>query len=612
MTSLYAPSTLESCFQYLDICPFKPQSKINTPYKKIKQELMPNRSAHHHASKFTSRQRTIALIVVALAFVMDLLDTTIVNIAIPSIQDNLGASYAMIQWIIAGYSLAFATLLITGGRMGDVFGYKRLFMIGVSGFTIASLLCGLAWNPEILVGARIVQGIMAALMVPQVMSMMQIMYKPAERAGVMGIFGALAGIAASLGPVIGGILIHFNLWNLDWRPVFLINIPVGVFALFMGWRYLPDGKSAHPLKLDITGTILVVGAMLLLVFPLIQGRELDWPLWVFIMMTTAAPMLALFGWWLLHKNKKDKSPLIPPVLLKTRSFVVGLLVNIIFQAAMAGFFLPFTLLLQIGLGYEVIKAALTGIPIAIGISITIAVLGQKLIPKLGRYAMTLGTVVMATGLWTIYFFVSRSQLDTTPWEFIPGLLLTGIGMGLVMSPLFAVALNDVNHKHAGAASGVLNAVQQLGGAIGVALIGVFFFGQLSNHAASSFDSTAATIRQDLTAAHVPLQMHEQIISGAKDCFVDRNAEKDSSIIPESCKKLQPSTEQQAAILPAQLIIQKQIGETIAENVKKANTDNFTSGFKIALIYQMSLLGLVFALSFLLPRHIRPEALQQAH
>lgn len=569
-------------------------------------------SAHHHASKLTNRGRTIALVVVALAFVMDLLDTTILNIAIPSIQSNLGASYAMIQWLIAGYSLAFATLLITGGRMGDVFGYKKLFMVGVSGFTIASLLCGLAWNTEVLVAARLLQGAMAALMVPQVMSMMQIMYKPSERVAVMGIFGALAGIAASLGPVIGGILIHFNIGGLEWRPVFLINVPVGLFALFMGWRFLPDGKSSHPLKLDLTGTAIIVVALLLLVFPLIQGRELDWPLWVFAMMASAAPVLALFGWWLAHKNKKDKSPLIPPVLFRTRTFITGLLVNIVFQAAMAGFFLPFTLLLQVGLNYEVIKAALTGIPTAIGISVTIAILGQKLIPKLGRYALTLGTIVMAIGLWVLYFFVQRSGLNTTPWEFIPGLLITGMGMGLIMSPIFAVALNDVDQKHAGAASGVLNAVQQLGGAIGVALIGVFFFGQLTQHAASSFDSTAATIRRDLTAAQVPAQAQDAIIEGAKSCFVDRNTEKDSSITPESCKKLAPTQAQQSAMTDAQRAAQVKIGETITTNVRQANTDNFISGFKIALIYQMTILGLVFALSFLLPRHIRPEALQQGH
>lgn len=572
----------------------------------------PTNSAHHHASQLTSRGRTIALVVVALAFVMDLLDTTILNIAIPSIQHDLGASYAMIQWLIAGYSLAFATLLITGGRMGDVFGYKKLFMVGVGGFTIASLLCGMAWNTEVLVAARLLQGAMAALMVPQVMSMMQIMYKPSERVAVMGIFGALAGVAASLGPVIGGVLIHFSIGGLEWRPVFLINVPVGLFALFMGWRYLPSGKSSHPLKLDVIGTVIIILTLLLLVFPLIQGRELDWPLWVFIMMASAAPFLALFGWWLAYKNKKDKSPLIPPVLFKTRTFITGLLVNIVFQAAMAGFFLPFTLLLQIGLNYEVIKAALTGIPTAIGISVTIAILGQKLIPKLGRYALTLGTIVMAIGLWVLYFFVQRSGLATTPWEFIPGLLITGMGMGLIMSPVFAVALNDVDQKHAGAASGVLNAVQQLGGAIGVALIGVFFFGQLTAHAASSFDTVATTIRKDLTAAHIPTQTQDTILEGVKSCFVERNTQKDSSVTPESCKKLSPSTDQQVTLTPEQRATQERINSTITEHIKQANTNNFVSGFKVALVYQMIILGIVFGLSFLLPRHIRPEALQQAH
>ncbi len=187
-----------------------------------------------------------------------------------------------------------------------------------------------------------------------------------------------------------------------------------------------------------------------------------------------------------------------------------------------------------------------------------------------------------------------------------------MGMGLIMAPVFAVALNDVDHKHAGAASGVLNAVQQLGGAVGVALIGVFFFGQLTQHAATSFDTTAATIRSELTAAQVPAQVQDTIVKGAKTCFVDRNTEKDSTITPDSCKKLTPTKQEQAALSPAQLAAQTKIGDTITKNVKQANTDNFVSGFKIALIYQMSILGIVFALSFLLPRHIRPEVLQQAH
>ncbi len=584
----------------------------------------PTHSAQHHASKFTSRERTIALIIVALAFVMDLLDNTIVNIAIPAIRDNLGASYATIQWLIAGYALSFAVLLITGGRMGDVFGYKKLFLWGVGGFTVASLLSGLAWDSNILIAARLLQGAMAALMVPQVMSLMQVMYKPHERGSIMGIFGALAGVAASLGPVIGGILIHFNIAGLDWRPIFLINIPVGLFALFMGWRYLPDGKSPHPLKLDVIGTLLVIVTMFLLVFPMIEGRDLDWPLWVYGMMISAAPVLAIFVWWQNVKDKKDHSPLVVPALLKTRTFVIGLIVNIIFEGAMIGFFLPFTLILQVGLGYEVIKAALTGIPMAIGISVAMAVFSQKIIPKLGRYTMTLGTLIMATGLGLTFYFVNQHGLDTTPYEFIPGLLITGAGMALIMSPMFSVVLSDVDPKHAGSASGVMSAIQQLGGAIGTALIGVFFFGQLISNAPASFQAVEPQIRSNLASASIPQSTQNQIIAGAKTCFVDTNKQKDSSKTPESCKKLtnQQSTHPNPQLLKhmtaeqlkAMETQQKQAAEKIKDiiqgAVKQANADNFISAFKVAMIFEVVILAIVFLLSFTLPRHIRPEAMQE--
>lgn len=563
-------------------------------------EKHPKHSAHHHAAKFTSKQRTIALVIVAMAFVMDLLDTTIVNIAIPSIRADLGASFATIQWLIAGYALAFATMLITGGRLGDVIGYRKMFMIGVGGFTFASLLCGTAWSSEVLVAGRLLQGAMAALMVPQVMSLMQIMYKPHERGQVMGIFGALAGVAASLGPVIGGVLIHFNIAGLDWRPIFLINVPVGIFALVMAMKYLPEGKSPHPLKLDVVGTVLVVTAMVLLVFPLIQGRELEWPMWTFLMIASAVPVLLLFGWWQTVKEKKDNSPLVVPALLKTKTFVTGLIVNITFQGAMIGFFLPFTLLLQIGLGYEIIEAALTGIPIAIGISLTMAVFSQKIIPKLGRYTLVLGTVVMAIGLGLVYLFVSQHKLDTTPWEFIPGLFITGMGMALIMAPMFQIVLSDVDTKHAGSASGVLNAVQQLGGAIGTALIGVFFFGHLVTNAPASFDSVEPQIRSSLASAQIPTAAIDQIVVGAKNCYVDTANLKDTALTPDSCKQLtNPQAETPSTIK-----------DTLTTAVKEANAENFISAFGVAVIFELVILGIVFCLSFLLPRHIRPELMHE--
>lgn len=558
-------------------------------------------SARQHSENLSTKHRTIALAVVALAFIMDLLDSTIVNIAIPSIQANLGVTYTTIQWLIAGYSLAFALLLITGGRMGDVFGYKKLFLFGVGGFTLASLFSGLAWTPEVLVAGRLIQGTMAALMVPQVMSMMQVMFKPEERGHVNGMFGAMAGIAASLGPVIGGLLIQANLFNLDWRPIFLINIPIGIFALIAGAKYLPEGKSAHPLKLDLVGTGLIMAALTLLIFPLIQGRELHWPVWTFIMMAASLPVFAIFTWWQLHKDRTDGSPLVLPALFKKRSFSLGMLANIVFQGAMLGFFLTFTLMLQAGLGYSVLHAAVTGIATSVGISLSIAILGQKLIMKLGRYAMTMGTVVMAAGLGLTATIIHFSGAHVSGWAIAPGLLVTGLGMGLVMMPIFAVALNDVDHNHAGSASGTLNAVQQLGGAIGIALIGVIFFGALTGNAGTSIDRIAPQLKADLSAAHVPAAAQDQIIAGVKTCYTDRMHQTDASATPASCEAVTAGPVTSATVA---------IGKAIEGSAKEANRLNFDHAFRIGLIYEFVLLGITFVLSFFLPRHIRREALEE--
>jgi EmrB/QacA subfamily drug resistance transporter len=561
----------------------------------------PPLSARQHAENFSGRRRTIALVVVALAFIMDLLDSTIVNIAIPSIQANLGASYTMIQWLVAGYSLAFALLLITGGRMGDVFGYKKLFMIGVAGFTVASLLSGLAWTPEVLIAARLFQGTMAALMVPQVMSLMQVMYKPKERGSVNGLFGALAGIAASLGPIVGGLLIQANIFGLDWRPIFLINVPIGIFGLWAAAKYLPEGKSAHPLKLDTVGTGLIIVALSLLVFPLIQGRELDWPAWTFAMMAAAVPVFVIFAWWQLRKDKIDGSPLVLPALFRRRSFSLGVVVNILFEAVMLGFFLTFTLLLQAGLGYSVLHAALTGIATGVGISVSVAVLGQKVIMKLGRYALTLGAAVTAIGLVLVSVIANANGLALSGWYLAPALIITGVGMGLVMMPIFAVALNDVDHNHAGSASGTLNAVQQVGGAIGIAAIGVIFFGQITSHATVSVSSVTPQIQQELTAQHVPAAAQKQIISGVEACYHDRVTQKDSTHTPDSCK---------AASGP-QTPASQAVGQVIEHQAKVANADNFNNAFRWGVVYELSLLVLIAALSFFLPRHIRPEAFEEA-
>lgn len=552
-------------------------------------------AASHHASKFSAKQKKIALLIVAFAFVMDLLDSTIVNIAIPSIQASLGASYATIQWLVAGYSLTFALLLITGGRMGDVFGYKKIFLIGIAGFTAASLLTGIAPNATFLVVARLLQGSMAALMVPQVMSLMQVMYKPAERAGVMGMFGMLGGLAASLGPIIGGLLIKANLFGWDWRPIFLINLPVGIFAFIAGSKFLPKGKSEHPLHIDVKGTILIILSLGLLVFPLIEGRDLNWPTWSIVMLAAAVPMLAIFGWYERRKDMRDKSALIVPSLFRIRSFMSGLSLNVIVESLMIGYFLILGLSLQIGLGYSPIRAALTGIATAVGMTVGFTALGQQLVNKFGRLVIPIGSAIFSAGLIYTAWVITHYTLGVHPWQFIPGLFFIGIGLSCIMVTMFSATLQEVDSTHAGSASGILNAVQQVGGAIGVAIIGVIFFTGLNHHAVPSFNQATPSLQSHLTTLHIPAQEQQAIIDGSRTCFNDRTNEKDANVIPASCE----SKNAQATTPIAQ-----QIGGAVAQSAKEANAINFAHSFRTGVIYVISLLAVSSLLSFTLPRKLR--------
>lgn len=546
-------------------------------------------SVHDHVLSFTPRQKKIALTVVATAFVMDLLDSTIVNIAIPAIQADLHATFASIQWLVAGYLLAFATLLITGGRMGDVFGYKKVFMFGVGGFTIASLLSGLAWSPEILIFTRILQGASAALMVPQVISTMQILYKPSERGMVNGLFGALGGLSASMGPVIGGLLIQANLFNLDWRPIFFINVPVGIVALILAARYLPEGKSPHPLKLDVVGTILVVVALSLLVYPLIQGRELDWPIWTFVMMGAALLVLALFVWSQRRKDRKDGSALVQPSLFKVRSFGAGLTINLIFQIAMAGFFLTFALFTQIGLGFSAIHAALTGLPVSVGITATMVFFGSK-IPLLGRRAIMYGALIMSSGLAVLIWTIFSIGITINSWQLAPGLIIAGVGMGLMFGALYGAVLNGVDTKHAGSASGTLNAVQQVGASVGIAIIGVIFFGQLSSGSAIHFEEIESRMHTELSALGLPETTQTAIIKGSEHCFVDRAHQKDSSIIPKSCASLSDKPS-----------VSSEVMSIVTKGVTDANAINFQHAFKWAVVFEGAIVLFSLVLAFVLPK-----------
>src|SRR5580700_6540523 len=264
-------------------------------------------------------RRWLTLTILLLAAFMNLLDVSIVNIAIPSIQRDLHASYADVQWALAGYTLAYALVLITGGRLGDTFGRKRLFLIGVTGFTIMSALCGAAQSPGMLIACRVVQGAMGAIMVPQVLAVIQVIFPPRERIKALAGFGVTAGLGTVSGPLLGGLLIQHNLFGWDWRPIFLINVPVGIVAVIASAILVRESRAPRPPKLDPVGVLLISAGLLLLLYPLVQGRELGWPTWTIASMAVSAPVFALFVLYERVKSRADGSPLVELSLFRDRS-----------------------------------------------------------------------------------------------------------------------------------------------------------------------------------------------------------------------------------------------------------------------------------------------------
>lgn len=433
-------------------------------------------SALASASRLTHRQRSIALAIVATAMVLDLVDMTIINVAVPTLQAQLGASDAEVQWMVAGYSTIFSLLLITGGRLGDILGYRRAFLTGVAGFTLTSLLCGLAQDPGQLVAARLLQGATAAIMLPQVMSLTQIMYPPHERVAALGLFGILGGLAAVLGPVIGGLILSANLFGLGWRPIFLINLPIGIIALGMAMRILPAGKSAHSPRLDMGGTALVMLLLFALIFPLIQGRDYGWPLWGFALMACSLPIALILIRHSRARMARDGSALIVPDLFHARGFTFGLLTTLMFQTATGGLLFILTLAMQRGLHFTAAQVGIAHVPYAFGASFAIGMLSRKALPRFGPIIITWGAALMVVGLGVlIAIFNAPPLMAAAPWLIAFPLLAMGLGVGLVGGPLPPCTLSEVDVDHAGSASGTLKATQQLGSAIGAAAIGTLFF-----------------------------------------------------------------------------------------------------------------------------------------
>ncbi|QHC25497.1 MFS transporter [Streptomyces sp. GS7] len=422
------------------------------------------------------RRRWLALAVVLTASFMDLVDATIVNIAIPSIQKDTGASFSAVQWVTAGYALAFAVGLITGGRLGDIHGRKKLFLLGMGGFTVASALCGLAADPGMLVAARVLQGAMASLMVPQVLAIIHVSFPARERGKVFGMFGAVIGLGAVCGPLIGALLTQGDLFGLQWRPIFLINLPVGIVGIVLGRRFIGESRAATALRLDLVGTALATLGLLMVLYPLTQGREAGWPVWGFVSMAAAPLVFAVFVRYERAKARRDGSPLVELSLFRIRTFAAGAGVQLLFGAVSGLFFLIWTLSMQLGLGWGPLHAGLTGIPFSLACSAAAGMSVQKLVPRFGRKVLQAGALVMLSGALLYLWEAGHYGTALQSWQMAPAMLLMGAGMGLIVAPITDVVLSEVPTEHSGSASGIFNTTGQVGNALGLAFSSVAFFG----------------------------------------------------------------------------------------------------------------------------------------
>lgn len=421
--------------------------------------------------------------VVLLADVMDLVDSTVTNVGGPAIRASLGGGESLLQWLGAGYTLAFAVFLIAGARLGDLYGRRRMFLLGAAGFTAASAVCALSWSPEMLIAMRALQGGFGALMIPQGFGMLTEVLDEDELPRAFSLFGPIMGLSAVAGPIIGAALIEGDVLGSDWRAIFLVNVPLGLVAIAVGARYMPRNVVARGGGLDVPGMALIGAAAVALVYPLIQGREQGWPAWTFAMIGAGVGLVGLF---VLHERRQPAArALIQVSLLRNRGFTSGMAVATGFFAAFAGIMLVLSLFWQVGEGLSPTCAALSLGPLSLGM---VGGMGASfaLIDRLGRRLVHLGVAVATVGM--VGVAATAATWDhPSPWSMVPAVVVTGLGTGMVFGQLFDVALGGVAESEVGSASGLLNALQQLASALGIAVIATIFFhgldaGGLPSHA----------------------------------------------------------------------------------------------------------------------------------
>ena len=404
---------------------------------------------------------------------MPIMDFFITNVALPSIDATLRASSAELELVIAGYGVAYAALLVLGGRLGDRYGRRRMFLGALVGFVLASLACGLAPSAGFLIGARIVQGATAALLIPQVLATFHHTLEGERKARALALYGATSGIAAVVGQIVGGVLVSANIAGSQWRPIFLVNVPVGVLVLLVAARIVPATRSPHPVGVDVPGTILFAATLTALLVPLTEGHSLGWPAWTWMLIALAVVLGYITFVVEQRAEARGEVPLLPPSLLRLPSMSRGLVMVLIFSMGFGAFMFVFALTVQDGLHNDALRGGLAVVPMA-ALFLTGSLLAPKLIGRFGRAALSGGAVVQLAGLaWLVSIVVSDWPNVSLLSMAVP-LALAGAGQSMLFAGLFRSVMADVPMHLGGIGSGALITLQQSGLALGVATLGTLY------------------------------------------------------------------------------------------------------------------------------------------
>jgi EmrB/QacA subfamily drug resistance transporter len=423
-------------------------------------------------------RRWLVLAVVVAAQFMYVVDIFIVNVAIPSIRADLNASPAQIESVIAIYQIAYASLVITGGRLGDMYGARRLFLVGLVGFIATSLACGLAPSGSALILARLAQGLTAALMVPQVLATIHSLFPDAARSRAFAIFGIAAGLGGVVGFIVGGWLVTLNPTGLGWRTIFFVNGPIGALLVLAAAWSMPPQVQQKRAQLDLVSMLVLFAGLNLLVGPLLFGRELGWPQWVFVMMAAGALLLAAFPRLEQMIERRGGAPLIEPALLADRAFVRGLIATLCFFLGNISFYFLVTLFMQTAMGLSALDAGFVMVPLTLAFVIAARRAGSA--QANGISALIKASAIQALGLASLGLVVACIDAPSMFNLMVP-LTLFGYGQGFVMAQLFSIVLRSVAHSRAGSASGVIATTQQVANATGVAIVGAIYFGAEAAH-----------------------------------------------------------------------------------------------------------------------------------